>query len=51
MNWILWKKNYPLIDIKIEELEKYYNVLDEYQIEGKERPFIKYIKEKYLENE
>ncbi|MBU2477048.1 Fic family protein [Candidatus Micrarchaeota archaeon] len=51
MNWVLWKKNYPLIDIKIEELEKYYNVLDEHQIEGKEKPFIKYIKEKYLENE
>ncbi|MFH1895412.1 MAG: Fic family protein [archaeon] len=51
MNWILWKKGYPLIDIKIEDLEKYYNVLDEFQIEGKEKPFIKYIKEKYLENE
>ena len=50
MNWILWKKSYPLIDIKIEELEKYYNVLDEFQIEGKEKPFIKYIKEKYLDS-
>ncbi len=49
MNWVLWKKNYPLVDIPIEDIEKYYNVLDKYQIEKKERPFIRYIKKKYLE--
>jgi len=49
MNWILWKKQYPLIDIPIEDLEVYYNVLDYYQIERKEKPFIDYIKKKYLE--
>ncbi len=48
MNWILWKKTYPLIDIPIEDLESYYNVLDNYQIEKNEKPFIKYILKKYL---
>ena len=50
MNWILWKKNYPLVDIPIEELEIYYDILDKYQIEKKEKPFIDYIKKKYLES-
>jgi len=48
MNWILWKKSYPLIDIPIEDIEDYYNVLDRYQIEKNEKPFIDYIKKKYL---
>lgn len=50
MNWILWKKNYPLIDIPIEDLEEYYDVLDKYQIEKDEKPFIDYIKKKYLQS-
>ncbi|MBU1204003.1 MAG: Fic family protein [Nanoarchaeota archaeon] len=50
MNWILWKKGYPLIDIPIEDIENYYDVLDKYQIEKKERPFINYIKQKYFES-
>ncbi|MBN1896490.1 MAG: Fic family protein [Candidatus Aenigmarchaeota archaeon] len=50
MNWILWKKGYPPIDIPIEDIEKYYDVLDKYQIEKKERPFINYIKKKYLKS-
>ncbi len=49
MNWILWKKGYPLVDIPIEDLEKYYDVLDLYQIEKNDRPFVEYIKGKYLE--
>lgn len=48
MNWILWKKNYPLVDIPIEDIENYYNVLDKYQIERNEKPFVKYIMKKYL---
>ena len=48
MNWILWKHNYPLIDIPVEDLENYYNALDKYQIEKKEKPFIDYIKKRYL---
>ena len=48
MNWILWKKDYPLIDIPIEDLENYYNALDKYQIEKKEKPFIDYIKKRYF---
>ncbi|MBU3923636.1 MAG: Fic family protein [Nanoarchaeota archaeon] len=48
MNWILWKKNYPLIDIPIEDLENYYNALDYYQIEKNENHFVKYILKKYL---
>ena len=48
MNWVLWKKNYPLIDIPANDLENYYNVLDKYQIEKDEKPFIQYIKQKYL---
>lgn len=50
MNWILWKKDYPLIDIPIEDLENYYNVLDKYQIEKKEKHFIDYIKKCYLKD-
>ena len=50
MNWILWKKNYPLIDIPIEEIENYYDVLDKYQIEKNEISFIQYIKKKYFES-
>ena len=48
MNWVLWKKQYPMIDIPIEDLEAYYNVLDKYQIEKQEKPFIDCIKKKYL---
>lgn len=50
MNWILWKKGYPLVDIQIEDIENYYDVLDKYQIEKKEKPFINYIKEIYLKS-
>ncbi|MBU0979800.1 MAG: Fic family protein [Nanoarchaeota archaeon] len=49
MNWILWKRKYPLIDIRIEDLENYYDVLDKYQIEYDERPFVKYIKRKFMQ--
>lgn len=48
MNWVLWKKGYPLIDIPIEDLENYYNALDYYQIEKKDNPFIEYILKRYL---
>jgi len=48
MNWILWKKGYPLIDIPIEDLEEYYGNLDKYQIGKNEKPFVSYIKKKYL---
>ncbi len=51
MNWILWKKSYPLVDIPIEDLENYYDVLDRYQIEKDEKPFIKYIMKNYLGNQ
>jgi len=50
MNWILWKKSYPLIDIPIEDIENYYDVLDKYQIEKDEKPFIQYIKKKYFKS-
>lgn len=50
MNWILWKKNYPPIDIPIEDLEKYYAALDRQQIEKNEKPFIDYIKQRFLES-
>ena len=48
MNWILWKRGYPLIDIPVEDLENYYNTLDYYQIERDEKRFISYILKKYL---
>ena len=50
MNWVLWRRGYPMIDIKVEDLENYYNAFDMYQIEKKEKPFVKYIKKKFLEN-
>jgi Fic family protein len=49
MNWILWKKGYPAVNIPIEDLEQYYDVLDKYQVEKNEKPFIGYIVKKYLE--
>jgi len=49
MNWILWKRNYPMIDIPVTDLEHYYNVLDLYQMEHKEKPFVEYIYKKYIE--
>ena len=50
MNWVLWKKGYPLIDIPVEDLENYYGAIDKYQLEGrKEKPFIDYIKKRYLD--
>jgi len=48
MNWVLWKKSYPLVDIPVEDIEKYYDVLDKYQIEKDEKPFVDYIRKKYL---
>jgi len=48
MNWVLWKRGYPLIDIPIEDIENYYDVLDNYQIEKNEKPFMNYIMKKYL---
>jgi Fic family protein len=51
MNWILWKKGYPLIDIPIEDLEKYYDVLDLFQIEKKEKPFVYYIRDRYFKEQ
>ena len=50
MNWILWKKGYPPIDIPVEDLENYYSSLDNYQIEKDEKPFVNYIKSKYLKS-
>ena len=50
MNWILWKKNYPPIDIHIEDLESYYAALDKYQIERKEKPFVDYLKSRYFKS-
>ncbi len=49
MNWVLWKKGYPMIDIPVEDLENYYNALDYYRIGGHETPFVKYILKKYLD--
>jgi len=51
MNWILWRRKYPLIDIRIEDLEDYYDVMDRYQIEHDEKPFVKYIMRKFIETE
>ncbi len=48
MNWVLWKKGYPPLDIPVGDLENYYDALDKYQIEKKEKPFVDYIKERYL---
>lgn len=51
MNWVLWKKNYPPVDIPIEDLENYYNVLDRYQVEKDEKPFVEYIVKWYFKSE
>jgi Fic family protein len=50
MNWVLWKSKYPLIDIPVEDLEGYCNVLDKYRIEKDERPFVNYIKSKFFKS-
>jgi Fic family protein len=49
MNWILWKKGFPLVNIPVEDLENYYKALDKYQIEKNEKPFIVYIKQRFLQ--
>lgn len=51
MNWILWKKGYPPVEIPVEDVEDYYDVLDKYQIEKDEKPFVKYIQKKFLEKD
>ena len=51
MNWVLWKKAYPPADIPAEDLENYYDAVDMYQIEKKEKPFVDYIKKKFLESQ
>ncbi len=51
MNWILWKKKYPLIDIPIEDIENYYDALDIYQIEKNEKPFVEYLLKRYLKDQ
>ncbi len=48
MNWVLWKRGYPLIDIPVGDLENYYDALDYYQIEKNEKQFVSYIKDKYF---
>jgi|SRR3989338_1164488 len=48
MNWILWKKDYSLIDIPFQDIEHYYDTLGLYQIEHKEKPFVKYIKKRFM---
>lgn len=50
MNWILWKKSYPAINIPIEDLEQYYNVLDQYHIERNEKPFVQYVVKRYFQS-
>ena len=50
MNWILWKRGYPTVDIPVEDLENYYDALDKYQVERNEKPFVQYIKKKYFES-
>ena len=50
MNWVLWKKNYPPVDIPIEDLENYYDVLDKYQIEKKDKPSVEYILKWFLKS-
>jgi len=37
-----------MVDIPVEDFENYYDALDKYQVEGKERPFVDYIKQRYL---
>lgn len=51
MNWVLWKKNYPPVDIPVIDLENYYNVLDRYQVEKDEKPFVEYIVKWYFKSE
>ncbi|MFH1432979.1 MAG: Fic family protein [archaeon] len=48
MNWILWKRGYPMVDIPVEDLENYYDALDKYQIEKKDGQFVNYVKKRYL---
>ena len=50
MNWVLWKRGYPPINLPVEDLENYYDALDKYQIEKQEKPFLSYIIKKYLES-
>lgn len=49
MNWVLWRKKYPYIDIPVKDLENYYDAIDKYELEGwNEKPFINYIRKRFL---
>jgi Fic family protein len=47
MNFILMKAKYPLLNIFNDKKTIYYLVLQRYYMDGKERPFIKYLFEVY----
>lgn len=47
-NFVLKKKNYPMLDIPYKDREMYYDTLEDCQINKKEKPFIDYLKKEYF---
>jgi Fic family protein len=48
MNFILVKHKYPMLDIRYSDLEEYYDVLEDCQIEGTTAKFVEFIKKEYF---
>lgn len=49
MNFILYKNNYPMVDIAYEKRESYYNALEKSNLNEDENYFIEFVIKKYLE--
>lgn len=48
MNFVLNKKDFPMLDIPYSDREGYYDSLENCQINKIEKPFVDYLKKKYL---
>jgi Fic family protein len=48
-NFILKKHNYPMIDIRNEAREEYYEAEEQYQMHDKEKPFVEFCLRQYVE--
>ncbi len=47
-NFILKKHNYPMLDIRNEHREEYYEAEEQFQMHDKERPFVEFCLKQYI---
>ena len=48
MNFILHKKGYPMLDIKYEERNSYYNALEKSHLKKEDRTFLQWLVKRYI---